>query len=75
MSKAAGLPRAQLGRKMSAGRDFHAQVHGYTAIKSLPTHCACSWLWRVTTSSFFLHVVACSENLRGIISTSKEIIV
>ena len=38
MSKAVGLPRAQLGSKMSAGRDLHAQTHGLYG-KSPPTHC------------------------------------
>ena len=67
ISKAAGLPRAQLGSKMSAGREWSCSdvillhISTFTlkwALRQVSANTLRSWLWRVTTSPPFLHMVA-----------------
>ena len=66
ISKAAGLPRARLGSKMSAGHEWSCSnvrllpISTFMlkwALRQVSANTLRSWLWRVTTSPFF-HVVA-----------------
>ena len=67
ISKAAGLPRAQLGSKMSAGREWSCldvrllPISTFMlkwALRQVSTNTLHSWLRLVTTSPPILHVVA-----------------